>query len=123
MKLAVKFEVDQENVNRKQLLYVSFGEVIYEKTHISESEVQRFLRTVSLRHMEAYLMVKEINRYFQINKILLMSVRLRKRKERSPTKGPADDLENIRRPSSGYFLPQSTILYTTLLSFVMTPRN
>lgn len=96
---------------------------MYEKTHISKSEVQRFLRTVSLRHMAAYLMVKEINSYFQINKILLMSVRLQKRMIRSPTKGPADDQENIRRPGSGYLLPQGTVLYTTLFSFVMTPRN
>lgn len=73
--------------------------------------------------MAAYLMVKEIDSYFQIKKILLMSVRLPKRMEKSPTKGPADDLENIRRPGSGYLLPQGTVLYTTLLSFVMTPRN
>lgn len=43
---------------------LAIKEVTYEKTHISEIEVQRFLRTVSLRHMAAYLMVKEINRLF-----------------------------------------------------------
>ena len=43
---------------------LALREVTYEKTHISEIEVQRFFRTVSLRQMAAYLMVIEINRLF-----------------------------------------------------------